>query len=336
MLECEKRARQWDGDGNEVIHGTLGLHWHLTIWFHDECIFYAHDCWITCWVHSSETAKPYAKGEGQSLMVADFVSADYGFLSSAEGGELACIEIKPGKNRDGYFSNDDLLVQVQDAIDLVHKLYPDDDHVFIFDNACTHSKQAEDALSAWHMPKGTSKPGANWMVKVKECGEDGKILYSPAGKPLEVHIPMANACFANGCSQPLYFPLDHPTHPGLFKGMAVILEEQGYINMCNTQAMCEGFKCKKGANSEYGQCCCCCILFNEPDFINVPSLLSSLCAKNGIPVQFLPKFFPELNPIKQCWGYAKQVYHECPPSSAIEDVIKNAPKALASVPLECI
>ena len=220
MLECEKRARQWDGDGNEVIHGTLGLHWHLTIWFHDECIFYAHDRWITRWVHSSETAKPYAKGKGQSLMVADFVSADYGFLSSAEGGESACIEIKPGKNRDGYFSNDDLLVQVQDAINLVCKLYPDDDHVFIFDNACTHSKQAEDALSAQHMPKGTSKPGANWMVKVKEHGKDGKILYSPASKPLEVCIPMAD-----GHSQPLYFPLDHPTHPGLFKGMAVILEE---------------------------------------------------------------------------------------------------------------
>ena len=94
--------------------------------------------------------------------------------------------------------------------------------------------------------------------------------------------------------------------------------------MHNTQAMCEGFKCKKGANGEYGQCCCCHILFNEPDFINVPSLLSSLCAKNGIPVQFLPKFSPELNPIKQCWGYTKWVYHECPPSLAIEDVIKNA------------
>src|SRR5260221_343489 len=105
MLECEKRARQWDGDGNEVIHGTLGLHWHLTIWFHDECIFYAHDCQITCWVHSSKTAKPYAKGEGQSLMVADFVSADYGFLSSAEGAESTCIEIKPGKNRDGVSGN---------------------------------------------------------------------------------------------------------------------------------------------------------------------------------------------------------------------------------------
>src|SRR5260370_35214826 len=98
------------------------------------------------------------------------------------------------------------------------------------------------------MTKGTSKPGANWMVKVKERGEDGKILYSPAGKPLEVCIPMANACFANGHSQPLYFPLDHPTHPGLSKVMAWIPEEPGYINIRNTQANCEGCKSKNAAN----------------------------------------------------------------------------------------
>src|SRR6266436_554907 len=106
--------------------------------------------------------------------------------------------------------------------------------------------------------------------------------------------------------------------------------------MHNTQAMCEGFKCKKGANSEYGQCCCCRILFNELDFINVPSLLSSLCAKNGIPVQFLPKFSPELNPIEQCWGYAKWKYHETPPSLSIDDLVKNALNSLDLVPLESI
>ena len=84
---------------------TLIQCWCLVIWFHDECIFYAHDQHIICWVHSLETAKPYAKGEGQSLMVADFVSANYSFLSSAEGAESTCIEIKPGKNRDGVSGN---------------------------------------------------------------------------------------------------------------------------------------------------------------------------------------------------------------------------------------
>ncbi|KAF9508871.1 hypothetical protein BS47DRAFT_1373595 [Hydnum rufescens UP504] len=302
MEECERRTRKWDGDGQQVMEGGDGAsypRWYLTIWFHDECIFYAHDHHVLCWVHSSETSKPYAKGEGQSLMIANFISADYGWLSSADGNESVHVKLKPGKNHHGYFSNDELLMQVEKAAHLVHKLYPNDDHVFIFDNAHSHSKHAEDALSAHYLSKGTSKP--------------------TDGKPIGVHIPMGDACFADGHSQPLYFPPGHPTHPGLFKGM-----------------VCTGFKCQKNSNGEYGPWCCQCILFNEPDFANVPSLLSTLCTKNNIPAIFLPNFSPELNPIEQCWGYAKQIYCEFPPSSAINDVIKNAQKALASVPLECI
>ncbi len=49
-------------------------------------------------------------------MVAHFVSADYGWLSSADGTEHACVDLKPGKNQDGYFSNDDVLEQVSKAI----------------------------------------------------------------------------------------------------------------------------------------------------------------------------------------------------------------------------
>src|SRR5258708_27552124 len=135
-------------------------------------------------------------------------------------------------------------------------------------------------------------------------------------------MPMGNACFTDGSPQPLYFPPDPPTHPGLFKGMAVILEECGYVSVHNICAECVGFKCPKDPDGEHGRCCCRCILFNEPDFVNVPSLLSSLCAKNSVPAIFLPKFSPELNPIEQCWGYAKRIYREFPPSSAIEDVIK--------------
>ncbi len=148
MEECERRTRQWDHDGKVIGDcgvtfkgaGTVSLWQYLIIWFHDECIFYAHDCHILHWVHLSETAKPYVKGEGQSLMVADFISADYSWLSSADGSKSACVEIKPGKNRDGYFSNDDLLAQVQCAIDLICKLYPNNDHIFVFDNAHSHSK----------------------------------------------------------------------------------------------------------------------------------------------------------------------------------------------------
>ena len=49
--------------------------------------------------------------------------------------------------------------------------YPDEDHVFIFDNAKAHTKRAEGSLSALKMPKG---PSANFGVEVNAV-ENGKV-----------------------------------------------------------------------------------------------------------------------------------------------------------------
>ena len=157
------------------------------------------------------------------------------------------------------------------------------------------------------------------------------------GTALMDHICMCNAHFTDGHPQPLYYPSNHPTHPSIFKGMAVLLEERGYHNARTLCAKCKGFKCAKNDTGEYvGNCCCCCILFELPDFKNVPSLLTSLCDLYGVQALFLPKFSPELNPIEQCWGFAKQTYREFLPSSTIKDLIRNMHEALASVPLVSI
>jgi hypothetical protein len=126
------------------------------MWFHDESTFYANDRRKTRWVHNSEGAMPQPKGEGASLMVADFVSADYGWLQSQDGKESARVLFKAGKARDGYFTNEDILVQAAKAMEILKKDYPDEDHVLVFDNATTHLKRADDALSARKMPKGPS------------------------------------------------------------------------------------------------------------------------------------------------------------------------------------
>ncbi|KAJ7744451.1 hypothetical protein DFH07DRAFT_698743, partial [Mycena maculata] len=57
----------------------------VVVWFHDESIFYAHDRRRKTWYHKDAPAKPYAKGEGASLMIADFVSSKYGWLRSLDG-----------------------------------------------------------------------------------------------------------------------------------------------------------------------------------------------------------------------------------------------------------
>ena len=71
-------------------------------------------------------------------MVADFVSADYGWLRSLDGKDSAQVIFRPGKNREGYFTNEDILAQAEQAMAIVGKHYPSKDHIFIYDNATTH------------------------------------------------------------------------------------------------------------------------------------------------------------------------------------------------------
>ena len=107
------------------------------------------------------------------------------------------------------------------------------------------------------------------------------------------------------------------------------LEERGFQNMAKVHAECKGFKCVPGATS----CCCHRILYNQPDFANVPSILELACKALGVLVIFLPKFHCELNFIEQCWGFAKRIYRLNPESSWEDHLEKNALDALEAVPL---
>lgn len=83
---------------------------------------------------------PHAKGEGVSLMIADFVSADYGWLASPDGKQRTRVMFKPGKSRDGYFNNSNILNHAHSAMDVIESHFPNEDHVLLFDNATTHLK----------------------------------------------------------------------------------------------------------------------------------------------------------------------------------------------------
>jgi hypothetical protein len=115
------------------------------------------------------------------------------------------VLFKPGKNQEGYFTSEDILNQAEKAIDILQKYYPDNDHVLVYDNATTHLKRADGALSARKMPKSTSKPETNWMVEVNALDANGKPIYTPDGKILKTKIQMHGAKFVDGTPQSLYF-----------------------------------------------------------------------------------------------------------------------------------
>lgn len=198
-----------------------------------------------------ENLVPQPKGEGTSLIVADFVSADYGWLRSPDGKEDARVLLKIGKSREGYFTNNDVLKQILRAMKILKAHYPSEDHVLIFDNAATHVKQPDEALSAQNMPKFTSKKGTNWGPETTMISENGKPVYGPNGKVVKVKIHMADTKFANGMPQSLYFPPGH-LQAGVFKGMSVILQKWGLMEESNLKAQCKNFKCKPGKTD----CCC--------------------------------------------------------------------------------
>ncbi|KAF8335967.1 uncharacterized protein EI90DRAFT_3120203 [Cantharellus anzutake] len=99
MAGYEKSMRKWDENGEEIPDSSTA---HCIVaWFHDESIFCAPDHQKVRWVHNSKTVKPYAKGE-----------ADYGWLKGHDGCN-ARVMLRLGSNRDGYFTNDDVIEQCQ-------------------------------------------------------------------------------------------------------------------------------------------------------------------------------------------------------------------------------
>lgn len=304
---------------------------HVVRWYHDESTFFANDRRRVRWVHKSENAAIRPKGEGVSIMVSDFFSADYGWLRSRDGNRSARVLFRAGKNREGYFTYENIISQLTDATDILASDYADDIHVFILDNAPTHLKRGEDSLSARHMSKFATKPGnPQFGVWVPDKTDDGKLQYCRDGKVLKKKIPMQGAQLPDGTPQSLYFEAG-TENEGVFKGMAQILRERGYTDTDGLRAECPGFKCSPVAA---GRCCMRRFLYEQPDFQRVKTLVETHCEARGVEVIFLPKYHCDLNPIEQCWAHGKRTYREMPPSKSEDELERNVVVALDSIPLE--
>ncbi|KIJ33165.1 hypothetical protein M422DRAFT_264881 [Sphaerobolus stellatus SS14] len=226
MEEYFKRMVLYDNEGNAtnpISFPVEGGCFRIILVTHDESTFYANDCQKNQWSHKDDKAVPQAKGEGQSLMISDFLTPEWGRL--VDGDEEARLVFKAGKNCDDYFTCEELLQQVDKAIDIFEgKTQGYAVGLFLFDNAPSHQQRALDALSARKMPKG---PSNGWTHK--------------KGGP-----KMRPGVLLNGGFQELYFSDDNPLIPGWFKGMEQIIWECGLWPDQGLNAQCESFKCEGG------------------------------------------------------------------------------------------
>jgi hypothetical protein len=140
---------------------------------------------------------------------------------------------------------------------------------------------------------------------------------------------MRNGTLPNGSEQDLYFPDDHPTCPGYFKGMSNILAERGFTEEAKLNSQCPNFKCADPNTS----CCCRRILFNQPDFQSQKAALIELVESHGHIAFFYPKFHCETNFIEQNWGASKYRYRILPLTENIEQMEQNVKECLDAVPL---
>ncbi|KAJ6518432.1 hypothetical protein DFH09DRAFT_939964, partial [Mycena vulgaris] len=85
----QDRSCIFDADGSVTTPSLPPGTRRTVIWYHDESIFYAHDRRRKSWYHKDADAIPYKKGEGVSYMVADYFSADFGWLRTRDGRPIA-------------------------------------------------------------------------------------------------------------------------------------------------------------------------------------------------------------------------------------------------------
>ncbi|KAF8757840.1 hypothetical protein RHS01_03409 [Rhizoctonia solani] len=160
----------------------------IILWFHDETIFYANDCRKVRWVFVGESPVPHKKGEGCSLMVADFVCAEFGWLRGPNG-ESARNNVSRG-DKDGWFTNDRVILQLEDAVKNCQRTLPPVHSQFVYDNAPLHTKRSLSSLSAYGMPKG---PLLDWPYYKDK--DDKRVFvrmengFLPDGSPQEFYDP---------------------------------------------------------------------------------------------------------------------------------------------------
>lgn len=199
MLKYEKRMTKYKDkpvdDGILVAVDPIldeGVR-RLVLVTHDESCFSSNDGKTTIWM-DEDNLPLRPKGEGRSIMVSDFLCECHGplKLSSEQQRENPNTEpesvtiIKPGKNADGYWTNSDLVKQLEKVVLIFKVLHPDCDALFMFDNSQNHRALPPDALNAKVLPikdggKNVKPQRDGWFME-----EGQKIVQSmmtPENKP---------------------------------------------------------------------------------------------------------------------------------------------------------
>uniref|UniRef100_A0A0W0FHX9 Uncharacterized protein n=1 Tax=Moniliophthora roreri TaxID=221103 RepID=A0A0W0FHX9_MONRR len=109
-----------------------------------------------------------------------------------------------------------------------------------------HKKKREGDTTAAAV--GSKKKRKHKAKKNSSRGNEEAANKVPEGSlkcvPIKTWKPMQDTIIPEmGEVQHLYFPADHPEHPGHFKSMAVLLQEHGLYDEARLNSECKRFIC---------------------------------------------------------------------------------------------
>ena len=175
MEKFDRKSIIYDGIVPELEEGDRPL---IRV-VHDESTFHTNCDQSYFWGDES-TNVLRQKSLGAAIMVSDFINEKNGFVHSDTEEARVYLETQ----RDGYFNNDHLLQQVENTIDIFEQVHPEAQGLFLFDNAPSHKKLADDALNVDRM---NVHPGG-MQPAMRSTIWDGKVqvMVYPDGTPKEM------------------------------------------------------------------------------------------------------------------------------------------------------
>ncbi|KAF8581939.1 hypothetical protein K439DRAFT_1647755 [Ramaria rubella] len=341
VIEYQKNLCQtYTDEALEPIEPTLGPvdRLHVPV-YHDESICQSNELWRRVWVQNGRMLLR-KKGEGHAIHISDFIVEHTGRIVLNE--EQRQIDDKlplhlrlqhmdaqeiiyPGKNNDGWWNMERLIVQVMRMIPIFKRLYLGAVGEFFFDRSSIHSAFAPNTPNSKEL---NLRPGGKQRVM--------QITFILMAKP---HLGLC------GMPQEMVFPTDLPSndpnyeHRGKPKGLRQVLKERGLLELLTTanqgklppteckfcksshetqewlvheaQAVADGKNELEGAYEDVLQpgtsstCCMQKCLSKQADFKAEKPLLHITIEVAGHQCYFLPKFHCELNPIEMYWGWTK-------------------------------
>jgi len=321
MQTLEARMRVYHGDTMEEFTDPVLKpgEQRLVLITHDESTFYCNEGKRWVWMENGKK-KIIPKGKGSSIMVSGFVCECHGFMKDESGQSYQFFEA--GKNREGWFTNADLVLQLQKCDSLFKNLHPDCDIVIAFDNSMTHHAKEPGGLDSDAL--NLSDGGASVPLFVR----NGWYMKGEVKVVHEMHTINGDGVIVQKGRKTIL------TERNKFKNSA----GKDLKNICkccksNTRASFN-LKCEKDGLYFDEKCCAKYVLSQETDFLEQLEWLESEVVKLGFKIIFYPKYHCELNFIEKIWGFLK-CYHRRICNYSYQDLI-NEDRGLANTMLHIL